>query len=108
MAAVLTALTEVTLTHTTIINRNHTLTAAQVREVHAHVSTALSESQSLLSQAEELSEGVREVSMRLSELERLLEAAKDRAVETSVRAVEAQNESMRAESLGSLINVSKI
>ncbi len=106
LALLLAALNETTLIHATITSRDYSTISTQLNSYQNLVNSALSQSQLLLSQVEVLNESVTDVVTRLGELENLLTAARNRALESSERAQQALNETQVAEGLVTRINVS--
>ena len=70
------------------------------------VSTSLSQSELFLSEVEGQFERLNDIFLRLNELESLLEAARNRAVQTFERSQEVLNNTQQAENLVININVS--
>lgn len=70
------------------------------------VSTSLSQSELFFSEVEGQFERLNDIFLRLNELESLLEAARNRAVQTFERSQEVLNNTQQAENLVININVS--
>lgn len=101
----LAALNETVNIHATISSRNYSTIAAELASYQLLVGTAQSQSELLLSEVEGQFERVNSTVVRLNELDTLLEAARDRAVQTSETSQQALDITQQAEDLVIRINV---
>ncbi len=106
VSRLLAALNETILIHNMISNRNYSFVMTELSSYQVLVSTSLSQSELFFSEVEGQFERLNDIFLRLNELESLLEAARNRAVQTFERSQEVLNNTQQAENLVININVS--
>ncbi len=106
LALLVATLNETVTIYTFISSRNYSTIKAELDSYQMQVDRVLSQSELLFLEAEYQFERITGLAVMLNELVALLEAARNRAVQTAERSQQALNSSQQAEDLVVHINVS--